>query len=307
MSLAISVLGEALMDCIAQPNGTLKPLLGGSPFNLARACALRGAAVDYLNPLSDDAFGEGLAAQLRQDGVALPGGRSRLPTSLAVIQMHAGQPSYGFYREGIADRDYSVESVLAQLQKCPPGVLHSGSLMLLPPEHDKVLPVLEGAKRLGWTISIDTNLRPRLAADLAQYVAAVHAASHLADWIKASDEDLELLGFGACTRDQSPRIASHFRELGCTRIALTYGGNGAWLEVDGAQASADVPPTELVDTVGAGDTFWGNCLGDWATQPQDCAARVNNTLHDAMQAAAINCSRAGCQPPRYDEVRTARL
>jgi fructokinase len=307
MTLAISVLGEALMDCIAQPDGTLKPLLGGSPFNLARASSLRGAVVDYVNPLSDDAFGKRLTAQLIQDGVTLPGGRSRLPTSLAVIQMHTGQPSYGFYREGIADRDYDVTSVLAHLQTRSPGVLHTGSLMLLPPENNKILSILEGAKRLGWTISIDTNLRPRLATDLAQYVAAVNAASRLADWIKASDEDLELLGFGSCTRDQSPRIASHFRELGCTRIALTYGGNGDWLEVDRAQASADVPPTEVIDTVGAGDTFWGNCLGDWATQPHDCAARVNDTLLDAMQAAAINCSRAGCHPPRYDEVRTARL
>jgi fructokinase len=307
MSLAISVVGEALMDCIAQPDGSLKPLLGGSPFNLARASALRGAVVDYLNPISDDAFGERLTAQLVQDGVALSGGRSRLPTSLAVIQMQAGQPSYSFYREGIADREYNVASVLAHLQTRPPGVLHTGSLMLLPPENDKILSILKGAKGLGWTISIDTNLRPRLASDLAQYVAAVRAACHFADWIKASDEDLELLGFGSCTREQSPRIANHFREIGCTRIALTYGSDGAWLEVDGAQASADVPPTEVVDTVGAGDTFWGNCLGDWATQPQDCAARVNDTLLDAMQAAAINCSRAGCQPPRYDEVRPARL
>lgn len=307
MTLSISVLGEALMDCIAQPNGTLAPLLGGSPFNLARAAALRGATVAYLNPLSDDVFGERLAAQLRQDGVALPGGRTRLPTSLAVIQVHAGQPSYGFYREGIADRDYSVESILAQLQQQPPGVFHTGSLLLLPPEQEKVLRILEGAKRLGWTISIDTNLRPRLAADLASYVAAVHAVSRLADWIKASDEDLELLGFGPCRRDQSPEIAKHFRALGCTRIALTFGAEGAWLEVDGAQASAEVPPTEVVDTVGAGDTFWGNCLGDWATQPQDCAARVHDTLQDAMRAAAINCSRAGCQPPRYAEVRPTRL
>ncbi|MDZ7937000.1 MAG: PfkB family carbohydrate kinase [Rhodoferax sp.] len=307
MPLTISVLGEALMDCIAQADGSLLPLLGGSPFNLARAAALRGAKVSYLNPLSDDAFGRRLATQLEQDDVTLSGGRSSLPTSLAVIQMHAGQPSYGFYREGIADRDYSVASVLAQLQELPPGVLHSGSLMLLPPEHDKVLPILEGAKRLGWTISIDTNLRPKLAADLARYVAAVHAASRLADWIKASDEDLELLGFGTCERAQSPTIADHFRALGCSRIALTFGGQGAWLEVDGAQASAEVPPTDVVDTVGAGDTFWGNCLGDWATFPEDSASRVSQTLQDAMQAAAINCSRPGCQPPRYDEIRTARV
>ena len=60
MSRQILVLGEALMDCIAQPDGRLLPLQGGSPYNMARAAALRGAQVAYLNPLSTDLFGQGL-------------------------------------------------------------------------------------------------------------------------------------------------------------------------------------------------------------------------------------------------------
>ena len=112
-ALSIRVLGEALMDCVAQPDGSLRPLMGGSPFNLARAAALRGASVAYLNPLSTDLFGQQMQAQLTQDGVQLPGGHSPRPTSLAVVQIHDGQPSYGFYREGIADRDYTAAQVLA--------------------------------------------------------------------------------------------------------------------------------------------------------------------------------------------------
>jgi fructokinase len=50
MNKSIYVLGEALMDCIAQPDGTLKPLKGGSPYNMARAAALRGADVSFVNP-----------------------------------------------------------------------------------------------------------------------------------------------------------------------------------------------------------------------------------------------------------------
>ena len=41
MSASIWVLGEALMDCIAQPDGSLRPLMGGSPYNMARAAGLR--------------------------------------------------------------------------------------------------------------------------------------------------------------------------------------------------------------------------------------------------------------------------
>lgn len=296
-ALSIRVLGEALMDCVAQPDGSLRPLMGGSPFNLARAAALRGAPAAYLNPLSNDLFGQQMQAQLIQDGVQLPGGHSPRPTSLAVVQIHAGQPSYGFYREGIADRDYTVDGVLALLGAQAPGVLHTGSLLLVPPEHDKVLAVLHGARTLGWTLSVDVNLRPQLAADLAAYVRAVHEVAALADWLKASDEDLAVLGFGQVQRSDAMRIANQFTAQGASRVALTFGADGAWLQVDGQCAEQAAPAVTVVDTVGAGDTFWGNCLADWALAPAGAASRVASTLRQAMQAAAINCTRAGCQPP----------
>lgn len=305
MSTSIWVLGEALMDCLSQADGTLRPFMGGSPYNMARAAALRGASVGFVNPFSTDKFGQQMAQQLQKDGVHVLSGESRLPTSLAVVQITNGQPSYGFYREGIADRDYTVASVLAMLKGHAPGVLHTGSLLLVPPEHTKVIEVLRGAKAIGWTISVDVNLRPKLAADLAAYVAAVKEVAQLADWIKASDEDLELLGVHAPSRAKGPEIAQLFRQHGTSRIALTFGGEGAWLEVDGASADADVPPTTVVDTVGAGDTFWGNCLADWVLNA-DGKGRVSQTLKEAMQAAAINCSRAGCQPPTYAETQALR-
>jgi fructokinase len=302
MSAAVWVFGEALMDCVAQPDGSLRPFMGGSPFNMARAAARRGAPVGYLNPLSTDQFGLQMGAQLAQDGVKLLLPASRLPTSLAVVQLNNGQPSYGFYREGVADRDYTVEQVLSTLAGVAPGVLHTGSLLLVPPEHEKVLSILKGAKALGWTISVDVNLRPKLASDLALYVHAVKAVAALADWLKASDEDLALLGFADPTRAQAPEIVRHFTEQGASRVALTFGEQGAWLTVDGAQATQGVPTVALVDTVGAGDTFWGNCLGDWVLQPEGAATRVAQTLAQAMRAAAINCTRPGCHPPTYAEV-----
>jgi len=68
-----------------------------------------------------------------------------------------------------------------------------------------------------------------------------------------------------------------------------------------------VPRITVTDTVGAGDTFWGNTLADWALQQRDdaardasqAAARVAKTLEHAVKAAAINCTRQGCQPPTW--------
>lgn len=302
------ILGEALMDCVAQPNGDLRPLIGGSPFNLARAVALRsgeGASVGYISRLSVDPFGDQLRAQFAKDGVSLLMSPSRWPTSLAVVQIKDGQPSYGFYREAVADRDYTVAEVLTLLQRAAPGVLHTGSLALVPPEHGKVIAILQGAKAMGWTISVDVNLRPQMAPDLAAYIAAVKEVATMADWLKASDEDLVLLGFEHPTRAAAPTIAQHFFAKGVSRLALTFGEGGAWLSVDGKTAEQDVPKIAVIDTVGAGDTFWGNCLADWVLQTTGAAQRVADTLRLAMKAAAINCTRAGCQPPRHDEILEA--
>jgi fructokinase len=70
------------------------------------------------------------------------------------------------------------------------------------------------------------------------------------------------------------------------------------------------PRVAVVDTVGAGDTFWGSCLADWMAsgshrQPAVAEQRIAQTLQQAVRAAAINCTRAGCQPPTLAEVQAA--
>lgn len=299
------VLGEALMDCVMQADGRFVPLAGGSPYNMARAARLRGASVRYLNPFSTDRFGHTLAAQLQADDVALGTPDSPAPTSLAMVQIENGQPSYSFYREGVADRDYTVEAMAQQLrahaQAHGPGILNVGSLLLIPPESDKVMALLKAAKALGWTISMDINMRPQVARDLPTYVAAVKALMAQADWLKASDEDLHVLGWPEPSLADAPALVQALRSQcasGATRIALTFGAQGAYLQIGESGMAMDAPRVKVVDTVGAGDTFWGNCVADWAMQPQ---ADLRNTLQLAMQAAAINCGRSGCQPPTLQE------
>lgn len=299
---SIFVLGEALIDCIEHADGQLKPVLGGSPFNLARAAALQGATVTYLNRLSDDAYGGQFVERLEADSVGHDSIRSGAPTSLAVVRVRNGQPDYSFYRDGIADRDYTVDSILDTLKGYPPGILHTGSLALLPPDHTNVLGIIAGAKQLGWTISVDVNLRPRVAKNLVEYVNAVHEIVAQADWIKASDEDLEILGFGNPSLKSSVAIASAWQGNGASRVALTFGRDGASLFVGAAHAMSGAPAVEVVDSVGAGDTFWGSCVADWATEPEGAEQRVSTTLQRAIWAAAINCEREGCQPPRLQEV-----
>lgn len=306
-SKPIFVLGEALMDCMAQPDGQLRPLMGGCPFNTARAAALYGATVAYLNPLSTDLFGQGLHEQLQRDGVQCLGGRSAKPTSLAVVQLQNGSPSYGFYRAGIADRDYTVDGVINILkQQARPGVLYTGSLMLIPPDHERILAIVEAARSLGWIISVDINLRPKMASDMPQYLQALQDVMGMTDWLKASDEDLQTMGYAQVSIDRSGDLVLQLRSKApggaLSRIALTYGKQGAHLDIDGQNHQQEVPQVQVVDTVGAGDTFWGNTIADWSVHSETASKRIAQTLDLAMKAAAINCTRQGCQPPTRAEV-----
>jgi len=302
----IYVLGEALMDCVMQPDGRFVPLRGGSPYNMARAARLRGAQVCYLNPLSKDTFGRDLAAQLQVDGVRLGLPDSQAPTSLAMVQIHDGQPSYSFYRDGVADRDYQVEVIAALLSEYAAahgaGILNVGSLLLIPPENEKVLTLLNSSRTLGWTISMDINMRPQVAQDLPAYVAGVKTLMAQADWLKASDEDLRVLGWATPTLDDAPALVQALRSQcapQATHIALTFGAQGAYLHVGDSGMAMAAPRVAVLDTVGAGDTFWGNCVAHWALQPE---ADLQTTLRLAMQAAAINCQRNACQPPTWQEL-----
>jgi len=129
----------------------------------------------------------------------------------------------------------------------------------------------------------------------------------MADWLKASDEDLETLGFEGVNLPNSAHMVAQLRSSAMpgalSRVALTFGDEGAYLDIEGQHHSLPVPRISVADTVGAGDTFWGNTLADWALQAEGAAARVALTLEHAMKAAAINCTRQGCQPPSWAEVQ----
>ena len=106
-------------------------------------------------------------------------------------------------------------------------------------------------------------------------------------------------------------MARQLEAIGASRVAVTLGAQGAWLQVREAstgQANGPVQgawqaglAVEVVDTVGAGDTFWGHVVADWLHRPEGVATRVAETLRVASAAAAINCTRAGCQPPTREE------
>lgn len=308
--------GEALMDMIFQPDGSLMPHDGGAVYNLARALGMAGVGTMYLNPLSGDTFGQGLRRALEKAGVHMtPGKPVAQPTSLAVVGVDAqGKASYGFYREGVADRQTSAAELSAHCQQLPElDVVCTGCLALMPADQATYLPWLRAMKDAGKTLVVDANLRPAVVADMDSYRHSVMAALRLAHVVKASDDDLLHLGFNQADPLEAARAL--MRQTGAMWMALTLGARGAvLLATDGrAWHATETTSVSIGDTVGAGDCFLAGMLGAWLHLPRTDGVplhaaqwsdrELQEVLTWGVASATLCVQRTGCQPPTRTEVQ----
>lgn len=312
--LRVATAGEALMDLIGQPDGRLQPCAGGSVYNLSRALALQGVGTAYLNPLSGDAWGRQLAHGLVEAGATLARPDPVVePTSLAVVALDAqGKAQYSFYREGVADRQTTADRLNAACHAMPElQVVATGCLALVPQDHAVYLPWLQQQRTAGRWVVVDANLRPALCPDLPAYQRHVLLALAQAHLIKASDDDLRLLGW----TDDDPIAAARrlFDHTPADAVALTLGAQGAvLLQRNGPCAHAqETRPVAVSDTVGAGDTFLAGLLAAWlqATPTADpvpgalSEGALGQVLTHAVVSASLCVERVGCVPPTHREVQ----
>ena len=299
----ILVGGENLIDFIESPDGTFTANLGGGPFNIAKALARQGQAVGYLTPISTDQMGDRLAADLMTDGVALLAPRSKSPTSLALVTLISGQPSYQFYRQKTAERQVST-TMLNRIIPKQAAAFQLGSLALTSGKDADVWAQIYRATHLrGVFTSLDPNIRSAFIKNRRKYLARLDWMLPKTDLLKLSDEDL-------CWLDPKRGLeeaAVHLRaKHNIPLLVLTKGADGATVFAAHSQFGVSAPKAEpFMDAVGAGDTFMGTLLAQLSTagllNRAALEAAGETTLHSilatATKAAAMNCETSGCNPP----------
>lgn len=306
----ICVGGENLIDHVTR-DGAQSALAGGSPFNVAMALGRQQADVRYVTPISTDAWGDHLADTLTSSNVTLSGGRSDAPTTIARVTVRDGIPDYQFERDGTAERAVTP-AFLQEVIPAGTAALHTGSLALtVGADADAWEKTCAAAFESGTLVSLDPNVRMSVIADAESYRARIGRMLEKTDLLKLSDEDLGDLYPDMAQRDALDLV----RETTAARlVVMTKGPDGAEAWCGDIHIKAPAPRVPgLVDTVGAGDTFMATLLAGLArigalsqnglgtlTQPQ-----VEELVGRAGRAAAINCSRAGCNPPTLDDLDRA--
>lgn len=300
----IVVAGDALVDLIVRPDGELVPVGGGGPYNAARAIARLGVPCSWIGGLSADRFGRMLEAALVADGVSLDlAQRTDLPTTLALAELdESGAATYRFYTEGTSAPAVHPGPLAVGLPAGTRAVLTGTLGFVLEP----MATTLE-AWALGLPdvvpVMIDPNCRPSITRDPDGYRARLGRVLARADIVKASSEDLEFLRPGTTAVEAVAWIGS----LGPRVVLVTDGGRPVTVHVSGAVHTVPSPPVQVVDTVGAGDTFGGAflaCLVHEGLTRESVAdeAAVLLATRFAVRASAFVCGRAGAQPPTLDEL-----
>lgn len=303
--------GEALIDMIPKPTeggrDGFVPHSGGATFNTAIALGRQGVHAGVLTGISRDQFGQ----QLLQDMAASHVDTSHVvladrPTTLAFVHLKGGHATYTFFDENSAGRMLAV-SDLPEIDAQVTTLYFGGISLVCEPAAGTYAALAEtvSADRV---IVLDPNIRPGFIQDEARYRARLDRMIACADIVKVSDEDLNWIYPGP--EDLDAKVAK-LRAAGPKVVVLTRGADGAsaWAPT-GDNVHMPVQAAQVVDTVGAGDTFNAGVLASLSRDRLLDKSVLQSLDSDALKTAlgfgtsvaAIAVSRAGANPPWLDEL-----
>jgi fructokinase len=295
----IVVGGEALVDLVIDPDGSVTAKLGGGPFNAARAIGRLGSDVAFFGALSRDRFGALLHDQLLADQVDDSLVQfTDLPTTLASAELNEhGAANYHFYFSETAAPNLHPLPM-------PDGVtiLHVGTLGMVLQPMASTLESVVGAIGDNVLVLLDPNCRPRVTSDRVGYMARLQRMLRRADVVKVSTDDLNFIA----PDDHWGGVRMLLGD-GASVVLHTDGDRSVHIVWASDEVEIPVPAVEVADTIGAGDAFGGAFAAWW-----DQARLGRRDLHDrdalrsavsaAVEVAAVSCSRVGAEPPRRAEL-----
>jgi fructokinase len=309
----IVVGGEALIDLLVGPDGSIAATPGGGPYNTARTIARLGVPVTFLGHVSNDRFGREIAAHLVQDGVTLgcPEPVAE-PTTLAIAELDEhGQAQYRFYLDGTSVPRL-VPSDLEVDRATGPVAVHVGTLGLTVEPIASTLESYVAGLPSEVVVMLDPNCRPSAVADPEAYRARIARVLRRADVVKASRDDLAYLRPGDDPVETARSLVGRAAVSAPALVLLTNGAGDVIACTATGEMRIAARPARVVDTVGAGDAFGGAFLAWWVgaglgRQALVDEAAVRAAVEAAIEVAALTCERAGADPPHRADLAARGL
>ncbi|MBM6405685.1 carbohydrate kinase [Phycicoccus sp. CSK15P-2] len=301
----IVVVGELLVDIVSHPDGHTAEHVGGSPTNVAIGLSRLDHDTHLACLVGLDTRGRHCVEHVESAGVhLLPGSISEQhPTSTALATIDdSGAATYVF------DLYWTLPPV-----QLPAGVghIHTGSIATtLEPGEAEVTDALRRGRETG-TVSYDPNIRPTIMGSPDLVRPRVEELVGLSDVVKCSDDDLTWLYPDLTPAD----VMAAWTDLGAALVVVTLGGKGVtWCTAAGDTGTEPARVREIVDTVGAGDSFMAGLVsglldagllgGDDARDRLRAASadEVAAAVDRALRTSGITVRRTGAYAPTREEI-----
>jgi len=311
-------LGELLIDFVSTVNGvslkeapSFEKAPGGAPANVAVGLARLGIETFFVGKVGQDAFGEFLREVLQNNQVITRFLKmtNRAKTTLAFVSLtKEGERDFVFYREPGADTLLDQQDIEEECFQGK-GVFHFGSLtMTHEPAYSATLKALSLAKKHGYLISFDPNLRPALWKSLDEAREKIRQAASQSHIVKVNEE--EAMFVASCNNLQK---AIEFIRFHCkpSLVAVTLGKEGCLLCQGERQIRVPGFRVTSVDTTGAGDGFVAGLLSSlymfWEELKKGTLLPEETLFHAGRRANAVGALttlKKGAIPalPTQDEV-----
>ena len=294
------VVGESLVDVTTTPTDTTT-WPGGSPLNIAVGCARLGLTTTLATQIGDDDAGELVRDHLDRADVdvrSLPPHHADTSVARATIDS-AGHATYEF--------DLAWDPTETP-PPSPFGGVHIGSIAsTLAPGADAVASLAADAAAADVPVTFDPNVRPSITPDMDEVRRRVTSLAESATVVKLSDEDAEAV------YPDDPTALDTIVRSGRTRLAvMTCGDRAVLLQSASSRVEVTPPTVDVVDTIGAGDSFMAALI--WALAERSLLAAGDLGPEElfeigtiAARAAAITCTRKGADPPTRDQLGYSAL
>lgn len=308
----IVALGEVLIDFTnngysASGMRLFEQNPGGAPANMLTAATKLGLSTAFIGKVGTDMHGQFLKEVLEQQGIDTKGMilDPNFFTTLAFVELKEnGERVFSFARKPGADTMLTKEDLNQDLLTNTK-VFHFGSLSLTnDPSKTATYEAIRIAKDAGAIISYDPNYRAPLWENEKVAIEMMREPIPYVDMMKISDEETELL-----TGQVDPEAAAEILiSQGVKVVVVTLGEKGALVRIkDGSHIVAGFK-SQVVDTTGAGDSFWGSfvqqVLGTKKAVEELTLEELSKCVTYANAVASICVSKRGAIPamPTKEEV-----
>lgn len=289
--LRILSFGEILWDLL--PGGKK---LGGAPTNFAYHCQQLGADVRLVSRIGRDPLGKEILDNCKKIGLSteLIAQDDELPTGTVDVQITPdGQPVYTIVENIAWDALNATEAALDWASNVD--AICFGSLAARSKKNRETLKQFVDVTQDKTLKVLDLNLRePFCDEENIRFVLAC------ANILKLNDDELLRMNrlFGITETKTEDQLQEFIKRFGFRLMILTCGANGSWLASESEQIHTPGIKTEVVDAVGAGDSFTAaTIIGFLKEKP---LAEIGNK---ANSLGAYVCSCQGATPTIPEPLR----